>query len=279
MKKSILTGTFLLLLLCLLQNSLRAQHQLIKIWETDSVLKVPESVLYSAEDKILYNSNIDGQPNEKDGKGSVGKTGLDGKIIQVDWVTGLNAPKGLGRFGNLLYAADVDEVAVIDIKQAKIVQRIPVEGAVFLNDITVDGKGVVYVSDTRTAKVHRIENGQVSTFLEGITGANGVLSVGDDLYVLGNGILWKATKDKKLTKIAEGMDASTDGLERVKGNEFLVTSWAGMIYYVKGDGSKQLMLDTRNQKINSADIGYDPVHRIVYVPTFFKNSIAAYELK
>lgn len=279
MNKLILTGSLLAFFLCLLQNPLRAQHQLVKKWETDSVLKVPESVLYSAQDKLLYNSNIDGQPNEKDGKGSIGKVGLDGKIIQVDWVTGLNAPKGLGRYGNLLYAADVDAVVVIDIKAAKILQRIPVADAVFLNDITVDDKGVVYVSDTRTEKVHRIEKGKVTTYLEGIKGANGVLAIGDDLYVLGNGTLWKASQDRKLVKIADGMDASTDGIERVQGTDFIVTSWVGMIYYVKGDGSKQLMLNTSEQKINSADIGYDPVHRIVYVPTFFKNSIAAYELK
>ncbi|MDP4247847.1 MAG: ATP/GTP-binding protein, partial [Bacteroidota bacterium] len=168
---------------------------------------------------------------------------------------------------------------VIDIKAGKIVRRIPVPGAVFLNDISVDSKGVVYVSDTRTAKVHRIEGGKVSTWLEGITGANGVLCVGRDLYVLGNGALWKAGPDGKAVKIADGMDASTDGIERVKDNEFIVSCWAGAIYYVKGDGSKQIMLDTRPEKINSADIGYDPVHRVVYVPTFFKNSIAAYSLK
>lgn len=279
MKRPLYTGTLFILFLFARQNALRAQHQLIKLWETDSVLKVPESVLYSAQDHLLYQSNIDGQANEKDGKGEIGKVGLDGKIINVDWVTGLNAPKGLGRWGNLLYAADVDAVAVIDIKAAKIIDRIPVEGAVFLNDIAVDDKGVVYVSDTRTEKVHRIENGKVSTYLEGIKGANGVYCVGPDLYVLGNGNLWKAGPDRKPVKIADGMDASTDGLERVKGDEFLVTSWAGVIYYVKGDGSKQLLLDTRPQKINSADIGFDPVARIVYVPTFLKNSIAAYQLK
>jgi hypothetical protein len=240
---------------------------------------VPESVLYSAQDNLLYQSNIDGAPDGKDGKGSIGKVGLDGKIIQVDWVTGLNAPKGLGRYGNLLYAADLDAVVVIDIKAAAIVKKIPIEGAEFLNDITVDSKGVVYVSDTKTEKVHRIQDGHVTTYLEGIKGANGVLSVGDDLYVLGNGILWKASADRKLVRVADGMDPSTDGIERVQGNEFLVTGWAGVIYYVKGDGSKQQLLDTRSQKINSADIGYDPVHRIVYVPTFFKNSIVAYQLK
>jgi hypothetical protein len=279
MNRASAAGILLLGLLFLKNNSLRAQHQLIKKWQTDSVLKVPESVLYSKEDKLLYTSNIDGKPDGKDGKGSIGKVGLDGKIIAVDWVTGLNAPKGLGRYGNKLYAADLDEVAVIDIAGGKIVQHIPVEGSIFLNDITVDSKGVVYVSDTRTGKVHRIEDGKVSTYVEGITGANGVLSVGEDLYILGNGILWKASPDRKLTKIADGMEASTDGIERVQGNEFIVSCWAGVVYYVKGDGSKQQLLDTRGQHFNSADIGYDASRRIVYVPTFFRNSIVAYELK
>jgi hypothetical protein len=39
-----------------------AQHQLIKKWETDTTLKVPESVLYDAKGKVLYVANIDGQP-------------------------------------------------------------------------------------------------------------------------------------------------------------------------------------------------------------------------
>jgi len=279
MKKA-LVGAGLVIFLVLKNNNASAQdHQLVEKWHTDSVLKVPESVLFDAENKVLYTSNIGGAPDGKNGKGSIGKVGLDGKIVQVDWVTGLNGPKGLGKFGNTLYAADVDEVVAIDIKAGKIAQHIPVAGAVFLNDITVDAKGVVYVSDTRTAKVHRIENGKVSTYAEDIKGANGVLAVGNDLYVLGDGNLWKISADKQKTKIAEGMDNSTDGIEMVQANEFIVSCWAGAVYYVKADGSKQQLLDTRDKKINSADIGYDHNAKIVYVPTFFRNSIVAYELK
>ncbi len=271
---------FLFLIVLLKNNSVRAQgHQLQKKWQTDSVLKVPESVLYDAENKVLYTSNIDGAPDAKDGKGSIGKVGLDGKIIEVDWVRGLNAPKGLGKFKNTLYAADLDEVVVIDISAGKITQHILVEGAQFLNDISVDSKGVVYVSDTKTGKVHRIETGQVTVYAENIQGANGVLAVGSDLYVLGSGNLWKISSDKQRVKVADGMDASTDGIEQVKNNEFVVSCWAGAIYYVKSTGAKQQLLDTRDKKINSADIGYDPVAKIVYVPTFFKNSIVAYQLK
>src|SRR5581483_5844244 len=170
MKNLIITGSLLLAA----AGAMAQEHQLVKKWETDTLLKVPESVLYDAPGKILYVSNIDGQPWEKDGKGSVGKVGLDGKIIKVDWVTGLNAPKGLGLYNNKLYVADVDKVAVIDVTTASITQTIPVEGAQGLNDITVDKKGVVYVSDSKTKKIHRIENGQVTTLLDNLKGPNGV---------------------------------------------------------------------------------------------------------
>lgn len=270
-----MTGAFIMATLFVTAQ----EHQLVKKWETDTLLKVPESVLYDAENKILYVSNIDGQPWEKDGKGSVGKVGLDGKIITVDWVSGLQAPKGLGLYKNNLYVADVDKVAVIDIKKGVITQTIPVEGAEGLNDLTVDKKGVLYVSDSKTKKVHRIENGQVTTWLENLKGPNGVLIDGNDLYVLDAGTLNKVEKDKSLTKLAEGMEGGTDGVEHVTGKDYIVSCWGGVVYYVNGNGTKQTLLDTREQKMNTADIGYDAKSRIVYVPTFFKNKIVAYELK
>jgi sugar lactone lactonase YvrE len=276
MKKMAIAGSFILA--GLMVNA--QEHQLVKKWETDTLLKTPESALYVEAEKLLYVSNIDGQPWEKDGKGSVGKVGLDGKIIQVDWVKGLEAPKGLGLYKNKLYVADVDKVAVIDTKKAAIVQTIPVEGAKGLNDITVDPKnGVVYVSDSKMKKIHRIENGKVTTLLDNLKGPNGVLIYGDDLYILDAGGLYKVEKDKSLTKLADGMEGGTDGVEHVTGKDFVVSCWQGSIWYVKGDGTKEHLLDTRAQHINTADIGYDAKNRILYVPTFFKNKIVAYELK
>ena len=258
----------------------RAQnHTLLKKWATDTLLKTPESVLFDAKGKILYVSNIDGGPADKDGKGSIGKVALDGKIIATDWVTGLNAPKGMGIYKNKLYVADLTEVVVIDVDKAKIIQHIPVEGSVFLNDITIDKRGAVYVSDSRTLKVHRIEKGFVVTVLQNLQGPNGLLAIGDDLLVLDKGNLVKLMDNGKVSNISEGMDPSTDGIEMVKQNEYIVSCWSGVVYYIFDNGNKQVLLDTRAQKINSADIGYDAKNRILYVPTFYKNSIVAYELK
>ena len=277
MKKTILA--FLLFTLFAGGKLFSQEHKLVKLWQTDTLLKVPESVLFDAKNQVLYVANIDGQPWEKDGKGSVGKVGLDGKIIAVDWVSGMNAPKGMGLYNNNLYVADYDEVLVIDINKGAIIKKIPVEGAQGLNDISIDKKGIVYVSDSRALKVHRIENGVAAVYLENLQGPNGVLAFGDDLYVLDKGGLYKTGKDKSLIKIADGMEGGTDGVENVKGKDFIVSCWAGSIWYVKEDGSKEHLLDTREEKMNTADIGYDSKKRVVYVPTFWKNSIVAYELQ
>ncbi|MES2332877.1 MAG: ATP/GTP-binding protein [Bacteroidota bacterium] len=270
----------LILTAAVFTGTIQAQtHSLVKKWQTDTLLKTPESVLYDAKGKLLYVSNIDGTPDGKDGKGSIGKIGLDGKIIMVDWVKGLNAPKGMGMYKGKLYVADLTEVVVIDIEKAQIEKKIPVEGSVFLNDITIDKNGVVFVSDTRNFKVYRIEKGNVFKLLENLQGPNGLLSLGNDLMILDKGNLVKMLDNGGLSNIAEGMDPSTDGIEMVKPNEYIISCWNGIIYYVDANGNKQTLIDTRQQKINTADIGYDAKNRIVYVPTFYKNMVVAYELK
>lgn len=255
-------------------------HQLIKKWETPATLKTPESVLYDASGKVLYVSNIDGkEPWAKDGAGSIAKVGLDGKVIAAEWVKGLEAPKGLGLYKGQLYVADIDQVVVIDVAKAAIVQAIPIIGAQGLNDISIDKAGVVYVTDSRAKKLHAIVKGTPTVVLENLKSPNGVLARGADVFVLDAGGLYKVGKDKALIKIADGMEGNTDGVENVSGDDFIVSCWRGVIYYVNAKGEKQQLLDTRAQEINSADIGYNAKARIVYVPTFFKNSVVAYELK
>ena len=255
------------------------QPTLVKRWQTDTLLTTCESVLFDAQWRILYVSNIEGNPSTKDGKGSIATVDLNGKIINKAWITGLNAPKGMALYKNMLWVSDVDELVAIDKRNGKIVRRVKVEGAKFLNDVTVTKSGVLYVSDSETKKVHRLVSNQLTTFLDSLQGPNGLLAVGKDLYVLDSGKLLKVSANKKQVTIAQGMEGSTDGIEQVRPNEFIVSCWSGVVYYVKSDGTTQQLLDTRTEKSNTADIGYDAIKRIVYVPTFFKNAVVAYDLK
>ena len=152
--------------ICLLSTSLVQAQKLELKWKTDTLLRVPESVLYDQSKKVLYVASIDGKPDGKDGEGFISKVSLNGKIENLKWVTGLDAPKGLGLFGAKLYVADISRVVIIDITSGKISNKIEIEGAKFLNDITVDKKGTVYISDTGTGKIHILKNNKAELYFE-----------------------------------------------------------------------------------------------------------------
>jgi hypothetical protein len=269
-----------LALVCFSIVSINAQKATVqKLWATDTILKVPESVLVDDKENCLWVSNIDGASNGKDGKGSISKLSKTGAPINLDWVTGLNAPKGMAKYKQELYVADLTELVIIDIKKGIIKNKIKVEGSVFLNDVTVNKNGAVFVSDSRTGKVHRIENGMVSIEVENLQGPNGLLSIEDQLLILDRGSLLSVTPGGAISKIMDGMDPSTDGIERVAPNQYIVSCWNGIVYFVAAGAQKITLFDTRSEKINSADIGYDAKNKIIYVPTFLKNSVVAYQLQ
>lgn len=272
---------FFLAFIASISYNIKAQntHQLTKIWQTDSVIAVPESVLIDFKEKILYVSEIGpGNASALDQNGGIGKLGIDGKIIKLNWITGLHSPKGLGKKGNELYVADLKELVVIDIKNAKIIKKYPVEGAGMLNDVTVSDKGVVYFSDSRTGKIHQIVNDQLSTFMEGVNGVNGLKAIGDELYILGGKRFFKVDANKKETNIAQ-LPQGGDGLEPIGNGDFLATSWGGYIYYVSKDGKIETLLDSHEPRVNTADLAYDPAKKILYVPSFYNKIVTAYQLK
>jgi DNA-binding beta-propeller fold protein YncE len=263
-------------------NIINAQdHQLVKKWETDSVFKTPESVLFDAANKKLYISNIDGKdPWAADGVGSIGKMDADGKNVIVDWVSGLQAPKGMGLYKGKLYVADLTDIVVIDTKKGTIIKRIPVTGAEGLNDVHVDIKGTVYVSDSKGKRVYTVKKDKSELLLDKLKGPNGVLKNGKDFYVLDGNGLYKMNGDKSLTMIVSGLEGGPDGVENISGDDFIVSTWNGVVYYVNAvSGTKQVLMDGRPNKMNSADIGFDAATKTVFVPTFWRNSIAAYEVK
>jgi hypothetical protein len=253
-------------------------HSLEKIWETDTAIPIPESILPDFTNHILYVSLINGGGWINDGIGGVGKLDMDGKNFDSTWITGLNAPKGLGRFGNKMYAADNSVVVVIDIKKGQVTKKIPIENANGLNDITVDSKGIVYVSDSRQAKIWRIENDVPTLYLDSMKGANGLKAIGEDLYIGEGKHFIKADKNKNITKIAE-MPQGIDGLEPVGNGDFILTGWNGYIFYVTASGHIETLLDSHTEKMNTADISFDQARRILYVPTFNAKKVVAYQLK
>lgn len=249
-------------------------------WETDTSLTTCESVLYDKERDVLYVANINGDPSGKDGNGFIGKVSLDGKVTEAQWVKGMDAPKGMGLVGNKLYVTDIDRVHEIDVTNGKITKTYPVEGAQFLNDITTDPEGRVYISDSNTGIVSLIENGKVSKWLENLKGPNGLFAEKGEVLVA----QWAEKtlnivdpSSKQVTVKTEGLE-NPDGIEAVGDGGYLVSSWNGMVHYVSSDWTKTLVLDTRADSVSAADIEYIQEKNLLLVPTFYKNKVMAYEL-
>ncbi len=253
-------------------------HKLEKIWETDTIVAVPESVLPYLKSNTLYISLINGGGWDTDDKGGVGKLSMDGKDYDSSWITGLSAPKGMGIYGNKLYVANISEVVVIDIDKGKIEKKIPVDTANGLNDITVTNNGIIYVSDSRQGKIWKIENEIPTLFLDNVNGVNGLKIIGDELFIGAGKNFIKAGKNKEITKIAD-LPQSIDGIEPIGNGDFILTSWSGYIFYITAGGNVEIMLDSHDVPMNTADIGYDAAKRIVYVPTFNAKKVIAYSLK
>jgi hypothetical protein len=269
-----------LLLLPLLSISFFAGaqgHKLEKIGETAAILNVPESVLPDLKNGIFYVSLIDGAGWDADGKGGIGILGPGMEKYDSTWITGLNAPKGMGIVGNRLFVADMTTVVVIDIKKGSIEKKIAIDSAQGLNDITVNSDGIVFVSDSRTGRIWKIENDKPSLYLENLKGINGLKSVGTDLYIGAGKQFVKAGRDKKLATLAE-VTQGIDGIEPVGNGDFILTAWPGYIYYVSANGAVETLLETHADKVNSADIGYDPEKKILYVPTFNARKIVMYRV-
>jgi sugar lactone lactonase YvrE len=249
-------------------------------WETDSLLTTNESALYDKERDVIYVANINGTPDAKDNNGFISKLSTDGKITELKWITKLHAPKGLGLAGNKLYVADIDRVVEIDVVKGKISKTYPVEGAKFLNDVTVDSAGVVYISDTGAGNVMRLENGKLTKYLENVDGPNGLLAEDSRLMVLtwnGKTVNTVDPSNKQITIQADSIE-NLDGIESMGDGAYLLSSWNGMIHYLDKDWKNVMVLDLRGDSINSADIEYIKEKNLLLVPTFFHNTVRAYEV-
>jgi sugar lactone lactonase YvrE len=261
-------------------STAHAQPNVEQLWLTEG-LSVPESVLVyrNGRTNFLFVSLIDGEPNTKDGKGGIAKVSLDGVVENAEWVTGLNAPKGMAHFDGKLYVADINELVVINIKSAEIEKKVVVPGAIFLNDVTVDSKGTVFVSDMKTGKIHRYAKNVLKDYATKLENVNGLKAIGANLVVGAGKNLYLFDSNKNRLNLASDFAQGIDGIESLNEGGFLVSCWAGLLYYVHLDGKKDVLLDSQKEGINIADIGFDSETQTVFVPNFSKNSVTAYKLR
>jgi len=284
MKKLMIIFSMLFFLAALFFNATDPQKsKLTKQWASEPSFKIPESVCYDSERDVLYVSNIDGNPRQKDGNGFISIMDLDGNIKNLEWITGLHAPKGMGIHHGRLFVADIDEIIEIDIDQGKISNRFQMNDAGMFNDITVDASGGVYFTDTDKNKIHYLKDGRIDTWAYAdLSRPNGLLAEADRLILASMGsqdVVSYDLKTKEKSVWVEGIGKGDGLVPTQKPGYYLVSDWSGAIYLISPDRHKEKLLDTSEEEMNTADIESIPAKSMVFVPTFADNRVIAYKLE
>jgi sugar lactone lactonase YvrE len=259
----------------------------------DIGLQTPESILPDPATDTYLVSNINGGPLDKDDNGFISKLSPDGKVIALKWIDGasadveLNAPKGLGISGGKLFVADIDVIRTFDATTGKPLAEIKVEGASFLNDVTVAPDGTVYVSDTglragaggleadKKDAIYKVDpNGQLSTLIKGeaLGQPNGLSADATGVWVCTwTGTMYHVTLDGKQETGVHAPGLQLDGLARTSDGQSIVSSWEkSMVYLESADGQfSPLVSDLKAP----ADLAYDAKRGQVLVPLFMDNAI------
>ncbi|MFN3911583.1 SMP-30/gluconolactonase/LRE family protein [Hyphomonas sp.] len=247
------------------------------LW-TASGFEAPEGAAL-APDGSYFISNIGaGSETEKDGNGYISRLNADGTVASAKFAVGLDAPAGLAVKDGVLYAADRDGVAMFDAATGAAQGKALIEGAGFLNDMTV-WKGDVLVSDSGTATIHKItpEGASVFAASEGWAGINGILGDGDRLLIttMTDGKLIDFRGAGAETLIAAGMK-DADGVGLIPGGGYLVSSWPGEIHHVSEDGAVTRVVDTRADGILQNDLNV--YGDIVIVPNWEPGTVTAWRI-
>ncbi|OSY88577.1 hypothetical protein WH52_05470 [Tenacibaculum holothuriorum] len=249
------------------------------LWETDSLLTDIESAIYDDKSNTIYTTNINGHWLKKNGKGFISKVNLEGKITNLKWINNIEGPTGTAIYNNKLYVADFDKVLKINISTGEIEKSCLIKGTERINDLTVSNNGAIYGTATKTGKLFAINNGKTTILNNNLNWPNGVLFENGKLLVgLGDKTVSFFDLKNQTQKLLTNGISNPDGIVPIGNGDYLISSWEGMIHYVTKDGKKTLLLDTRKEKINAADITYIPSKKMVLVPAMLQNKLMAYKL-
>jgi len=258
----------------------------------------PESVLYDELNDRYLVSNINGKPDGVDNNGYISEVSPDGKVVKAKFIEGgvgkvkLDAPKGSGISGGVLYVSDISVVRLFDLKTGLPKGEILVPGATFLNDIAVAKDGRVFVSDsgmksgasgfepTGSDAVYVIEKGKLKTVAKNkdLSGPNGLLAVANGVLVntFGSDEVYRLDEKGAKQDVTKVPTGGLDGMALID-DSLLVSSWKGSAIY---RGSLAGKFEVAFAGLGgAADFGFDSKRKRVLVPRFLDNAVEIYDLK
>ena len=265
--------------------------------------KNPEAVLFDKDRKQYFVSLMNFRA--KTGGGGIALLDEKGAVKDVDWVGGLNQPKGMVISGDKLYVADIKEFIEIDIPSAKITNRYSSKDGIFLNDPALGPDGSVYVTDSLMDSIFRLSpEGTFELWVKDarLESPNGLVFYGDSLYVAAWGLSVGKTvqsmleakrtgklvrvklADKSIDVLSKGPVGHLDGIEPDGNGNFFISDWfSGEIFLISSSGKKLAGYDlAKIMGIESAgglaDIEYMETKKEIWAPMMRDGTVLVFSV-
>lgn len=274
---------FMLAIFFLLSNTGSGELAVVK---EITGLNLPESFIYDPTSDSFFISNLgpSSGPSGKDNDGYITRLSGDFNKRIDRWIAGgngisLNAPKGLAVYNGVLFVADIDRLLGFSIKTGKQVLEMKLKnmGAVFLNDVTADDAGNIYITCTGSGKVFKYSTvkkiSDVWITKGMITAPNGIVFLPDDKSFIildyAEGIIYKFDHAaKKISETTTGY-TSLDGVDYdLKGNLYFSSYTRGKIWVMARGADARIVYEVDS---SPADISVDRKHGYLLVPIMMDN--------
>jgi len=256
-----------------------------RVWETAADFLFPESAVYDEVRKVVYVSGYD-MYNRVGGSGGqfISKVSPEGKVVEKEWLKGLQRPTGMVIVGDTLVVVERGGLVKIDLETSEVATRHPCPGARFPNDVVADGQGNLYISDSSKNVIYRFARGGFEEWLSApaISQPNGLFVTGNTLIVGSSGDNALKSVDlatKKVSVIARLEAGTIDGIKSDRNGAFIVSHAEGRIYRITREGAVTRLLDTTGPNRYTADFDFIAEKNLLVIPTFADNRVVAYRLK
>lgn len=235
----------------------------------------PEAVRYDPDQDAYFISNFTGGGTTQDSTGFITKADAEGNILDLKFMTGtsetpLHAPRGMFIVDNTVWAADVlgihgfdkssgEQTDFIDFSEFEIG---------FLNDVSANAEGTLFVTDTGTSRVFKVEAGTPSIYLDSLPEApNGItLNPDNGQFVLapwgGDQVFRSFSESGELDQYATLEGGYFDGIEFVQSKLLAASQQDSSIRLYDGSNSTVLIKTTGRP----ADIGINTNLNHIAVP-------------